>query len=388
MKFIDKIKQTGLYHSFLKTKFAKNYYAKRGIILNAEKIEKRLNQAPAILLKKNFDVKLKVGIVKDGVVNIEGYAHKNSSWIFYERFLKNNRIDYQFYDIYRHDWLEVAEELDVIMWHTFSSPIDMYIAESKIYVLEKILKKTCFPSFHEVWQYEDKNRSTFLYKALKLPLIETFISNSKKDALSMLEKMSFPLIYKTYIGSSSKGVTKVNNSSQGKKIINKIFSHKGLATIYPYFRQKDTVLLQEFIHDADYDLRIMMIGNKAFGYYRFPKKNDFKASGSGLYEKKEIPKEALNIAINIRAKLNSRLMGVDLLFCKKSNKYKIIETSLFNQIDTPEQLVIDGVAGYYDISTENYEFKEGKFWIHELVMEYVVEEYLKFQREKTSLPLL
>ncbi len=52
MKFIDKIKQTGLYHSFLKTKFAKNYYAKRGVILNAEKIEKRLNQAPAILLKK------------------------------------------------------------------------------------------------------------------------------------------------------------------------------------------------------------------------------------------------------------------------------------------------------------------------------------------------
>ncbi|MDO5104869.1 RimK family alpha-L-glutamate ligase [Capnocytophaga sp.] len=377
MKLIDRIKQTGLYHKFLQSKFAKNFYLKRGVILDAQKIEERLNQAPALFLKSPLTKKIKVGIVKDGIVNIEGYAHRNSSWIFYEKFLKNNQIDYQFYDIYKHDWLEVATELDIIMWHTYSSPIDMYIAESKIYVLEKILKKTCFPSFHEVWQYEDKNRAIYMYKALGLPLIPTVISNSKTDALSLAEKSSYPMIYKTYIGSSSKGVTKVNSLSQSKRIIGKIFSHKGLETVYPYFRQKDTVLFQEFIADAQYDLRIMMIGNKAFGYYRYPKKNDFKASGAGIYEKKEIPKEALKIALEIKNKLNSRLMGVDLLFCNKSNQYKIIETSLFNQVDTPEQLVINGTAGYYDTSTDNFEFKPGKFWIHELVMEHIIEEHLR-----------
>ncbi|GJQ07339.1 ATP-grasp domain-containing protein [Capnocytophaga cynodegmi] len=375
MKLIDLIKQTGIYHRLLQTEYAKNFYLKRGVILDSEKIENRLNQAPAIILKNPPAKKIKVGIVKDGLVNIEGYAHRNSSWIFYERFLKNNQIDYQFYDIYRNNWLEVARELDIIVWHTNSSPIDMYIAESKIYVLEKVLKKTCFPSFHEVWQYEDKNRSTFLYKALNLPLIETFVSNSKKEASSMISRIKFPIIYKTYIGSSSKGVVKIDNYSQAKKIVNKIFSHKGLRTVYPYFRQKNTVLFQRFISNAEFDLRIMMIGNKAFGYYRYAKKNDFRASGAGIYEKKEIPKEAIKIAIDIKNKLNSRLMGVDLLFCNKSNQYKIIETSLFNQIDTPEQLVINGVAGYYDLSTENFEFKEGKFWIHELVMEYIIENY-------------
>lgn len=375
MKLADRIKQTGLYHKFLQTNFAKNFYLKRGVILDAEKIEKRINETPAIILKNPPAKKIKVGIVKDGVINIEGYAHRNSSWIFYEKFLKNNKINYQFYDIYRHDWLEVAPEFDIIMWHTYSSPSDMYIAESKIYVLEKVLGKTCFPSFHEVWQYEDKNRATYLYKALNLPLIPTVISNSKTDALSLARKLSFPMIYKTYIGSSSRGVVKVNTFSKAKSIINKIFSHKGLETIYPYFRQKDTILFQEFIPDAGYDLRIMMIGNKAFGYYRYPKKNDFKASGAGIYEKKEIPKEALKIALDIKTKLNSRLMGVDLLFCNKSNQYRIIETSLFNQIDTPEQLVINGVPGYYDLSTNEFKFKSGKFWIHELVMEYVIEEY-------------
>lgn len=386
MKLIDLIKQTGIYHRFLQTEYAKNFYLKRGVILDSEKIENRLNQAPAIILKNPPAKKIKVGIVKDGLVNIEGYAHRNSSWIFYERFLKNNHIDYIFYDIYKHDWLEVVADLDIIMWHTNSSPSDMYIAESKIYVLEKILGKTCFPSFHEVWQYEDKNRATYLYKSLGLPLIPTLISNSKADAFSLTKKLSFPVIYKTYIGSSSKGVTKVNTLSQARKIINKIFSHKGLKTVFPYFKQKDTVLFQEFIHDAGYDLRIMMIGNKAFGYYRYPKKNDFKASGTGIYEKKEIPKEALQIALEIKTKLNSRLMGVDLLFCKKSNQYKIIETSLFNQIDTPEQLVIDGVAGYYDTSNSEFEFKLGKFWIHELVIEYIIQEYLSFSEQKPNIP--
>ncbi|GIJ93920.1 ATP-grasp domain-containing protein [Capnocytophaga stomatis] len=377
MKLIDQIKRTGLYHKFRQTGLAKNFYLKRGVILDEERIEKRLSKAPAILLKTPLTKRIKVGVVKDGNINIEGYTHHTSSWIFYERFLKNNQIDYQFYDIYRHDWLEVATGLDIIMWHTHSSPADMYIAESKIYILEKILKKTCFPSFHEVWQYEDKNRAAYLYKALNLPLIKTFVSNSKKDALSVVERSRFPIIYKTYIGSGSKGVTKVNSLSQAKKIINKIFSHKGLKTVYPYFRQKDTVLFQAFIPNAEYDLRIMMIGNKAFGYYRYPKKNDFKASGAGIYEKKEIPKEALKVAINIKEKLNSRLMGVDLLFCNRSKQYKIIETSLFNQIDTPEQLVIDGVPGYYDLNTENYEFREGRFWIHELVMEHIIESYCK-----------
>ena len=39
----------------------------------------------------------------------------------------------------------------------------------------------------------------------------------------------------------------------------------------------------------------------------------------------------------------------------------LIETSLFNQIDTPEQLVVKGIPGYYDISGNEILFKEGKF---------------------------
>lgn len=134
--------------------------------------------------------------------------------------------------------------------------------------------------------------------------------------------------------------------------------------------------MQKFINDATFDLRIILVGDMAFGYYRYPNKGDFRASGAGNYEKKAIPEDALRIAIEVRDKLASRLMGIDLLYSETNKKYYIIETSLFNQIDTPEQLVIDGVPGYYDISDkDNIRFKEGKYWVQELLLKNIIIEW-------------
>jgi len=145
-------------------------------------------------------------------------------------------------------------------------------------------------------------------------------------------------------------------------------------------RHKDYVLFQELIDDAKYDLRIMIIGNKAFGYYRYPNKGDFRASGAGNYEKKDIAYEAIRIAVDVKNKLNSRLMGVDMLYSDKQGKYFIIETSLFNKIDTAEQLKVDGIPGYYDISNINdITFKPGSYWIHELVMDEIIREWYSKQ---------
>ena len=111
----------------------------------------------------------------------------------------------------------------------------------------------------------------------------------------------------------------------------------------------------------------------AFGYYRYPKKGDFKASGSGIFEKKAIPLDALKLAIEIRNKLQSRQLGVDLLYSEKHSQYFIIETSLFNQIDSPIQLEVNSKPGYYDISDINkIYFKEGRFWIQELTLRNIV----------------
>lgn len=360
-----------------KTSFYTKSLVANKSIMSFSDIDCFLDEAPALLLNISLSRKPHIGIVKTQSLNIkDGYENPKASWLRYVRFCKNNDISYGFYDIKKSDWLEEASKYDIVICHTEGSPAYQEMIESKIYVLEKALNKMCFPSFHEVWQYEDKNRSNYLYQIYKLPTISTLVTHSEEEALEIVEKSDYPFITKTTIGAGSSGVQKINSKKKANSLIRKIFSKNGLRSQYLYQNQKDYFYYQKFISDATFDLRIILVGDMAFGYYRYPNKGDFRASGAGNFEKKAIPSDALKIAVGIRDKLQSRQMGVDLLYSEKHEQYFIIETSLFNQIDTPIQLEVNGESGYYDVSDiTNISFKEGKFWIQELVLNDVVTQW-------------
>ena len=161
MKIPRFIRHSWSYNGMKTTNLGKKYLIHSGKVIPNKEVDSHLAAAPVLKMKEYANKPL-VGIVKDGV-HFDGYVSVIASWFYYERFLKVNDIPYRFYDIYAHDWLEQAKQFDIIIWRTESTPEEMYIAESKIYILENVLHKECFPSFHEVWQYEDKNRATFLY---------------------------------------------------------------------------------------------------------------------------------------------------------------------------------------------------------------------------------
>lgn len=369
-----------------KTAAYKKSLINKGLFVSRDEAENCVNKAPNLYLRGDLKVKPKIGIIiSQGKSLVEGYIDPRASWLRYERFCKNNDIQYGIYDIEKSDWIEEAAKYDIFVCHTESNPSDQDMLESKFYILEKHLNKHCFPSYHELWQYENKNRANYLYEINNLPTIPTRLTYSYEEAIDLVSKVNFPFITKTTIGAGSSGVKKISSKYEALKYINQVFSYKGRKSQYPYYRQKNYLYIQEFIDDATFDLRIMLVGDMAFGYYRYPNKGDFKASGSGNYEKKAIPGDALRLAIDVRNKLNSRQMGVDLLYSEKTDKYYIIETSLFNRIDTPEQLAIDGVPGYYDISNiDNIVFKEGRFWIQELVLRDIIEEW-SFKESKLSI---
>ena len=360
-----------------KTSAYKNRIIKQKLVVRPSEVDTFINQAPVLYLNNDLRIKPRVAIIKSQEKSIvEGYVNPKASWLRYERFCKNNDIPYGFFDITKSDWMEQAVNYDVFICHTESTPAFQEMMESKVYILEKFMGKHCFPNYHELWQYENKNRASFLYELYALPTIPTLLTYNEEEAIELIDKNGYPFITKTTIGAGSSGVTKIDSKSQALKQIKNIFSSKGLKSQYPYYRQKDYLYIQQFIDDATFDLRIMLVGDMAFGYYRYPNKGDFRASGAGNTEKKAIPEDALRLAIDVRNKLNSRQMGVDLLYSEKTKQYYIIETSLFNQIDTPEQLVINGVPGYYDISNiNNISFKEGKFWMQELVLRNVIIEW-------------
>ncbi|MEC4008536.1 hypothetical protein VSP77_13115 [Myroides odoratimimus] len=359
----------------LRTPFLLNKYIEKqknlGIITTYEEHLLLLEEAEKVILSDTIvDKNFKIGLVKDDVFAYDrNFLYKRSYYPKYERFLKNNNLNYDYYNAFSSNWLEEAKKYDLIIWHTASDPCSQKMAKNKIYVLDKILNKKCLPSYDEIWGYEDKVNAHYFYKAHSLPEIPTYVSHDKEDVVSFLNETKYPIISKLTTGSASYGVEKINNKNEAMKLVNKVFGDKGLKTYFPFERQKNYVYFQQFIDDATYDLRVITVGDKALGYYRFPNEGDFRASGAGNYAKKEIPVEALDLAFKVKELYGANFLATDLLYSEKNKQYYIIESSIFIGVDTPRQLEIDGVSGYYKRNSESkYEFVKGKFWIQELAL--------------------
>ncbi|KXB33523.1 RimK-like ATP-grasp domain protein [Bacteroidales bacterium KA00251] len=378
MKVPRILRKSPIYQFLRKTSLGRKYLIKTGKLVSREELIQVHAEGVPLKLESSVKDKPVVGIVYPEEM-IPGYVIPKASAYMYERFCKTNGIEYRNYDIHASDWLDKAKELDVIFWHVDSTPSALYEAESKIYILDKILQKTCFPSFHEVWQYEDKCRAHYLYQVYNLPCIPTRSSNSREESIKLSETINYPIIVKTRTGAGSFGVKKIDNKTKLRRYIKSVFSSRGKYTLYPYERQKDYILLQEFIDNASYDLRVMLVGNKAYGYYRYPNKGDFRASGEGNEDhSRPTPISVLKEAIKVREALESRVLGVDFLYSDKYKQHLIIEASIFNEIDPPSiETRLEGVPGFYNISDpENICYEEGAFWFPELIAESIIKQWI------------
>lgn len=330
-----------------------------------------LESAPPITIEWPKGIKKPyVGLVKSGVGN-------NAYWPKFERFLKTNEIDYDFLDIKCSSFIIEAQKFDIIVWRTPSSYCDQWEAADKIEFIQNYMGKMTLPSKESLWYYEDKVREQWLFDYYKLPSINTFISYSREEAENYIRNAKYPIISKDRTCSSSEGVFCIKNKKQAEKICRQIFS-SGMKLYEKYVRQKDYVLFQEFVPNKGFDLRIIMVGNSYFGYYRFPRKGDFKASGSGVVVKKDIPNDVLLLAKKVRDCLpKSYLLAVDFLQDTRDEKYYIIETSIFVGIETCEQLVVNSEAGRFIEQDGKFTFEPGRFWVQELMMQELMKDWIE-----------
>lgn len=78
---------------------------------------------------------------------------------------------------------------------------------------------------------------------------------------------------------------------------------------------KGYVLFQEFLSDNAFDIRITIIGNRAFTFRRFNRPNDFRANGSGRidWDPAYITTDALLLAYEAARILETQSLAVDIL---------------------------------------------------------------------------
>lgn len=341
------------------------------MLTTKEGLQQVLDTAESIVLPAGIK-KPNVALVKDAggdFGRIPGHLfYKNAYWPRYERFLVNNQIPYAFVDIHRSGWQELLAGFDALVWRVDSNPTALMEAKTKLSIAENLLNIKCLPSGSEVWHYEDKGRIHELLTFFGFPLPPTLFSFSKQEALDFIEACEYPLISKILTGSASKGVSLIKSAGQARSLICKAFGRKGRKTYWPQIRQKGYVYLQEYIKDARYDLRVIVIGNKFFGYYKWPRKGRLFASGSGRIEKKGLPAEAMMLALRVKECLGAAQLAVDFLYSEKQRKYLIIEVSVFIQVSTSEQLHLNGIAGYYLFNGRSFSFVRGRYWLQEVAL--------------------
>lgn len=294
-----------------------------------------------------------------------GIHHKkgtfSDSWIQY---CKDNNVDYKIVNAYNSDIIEQLADCDAFIWHHHHANYkDTLFAKQLLYSLE-ISGKKVFPDFKTSWHFDDKLGQKYLLEAINAPLVPSHAFYTKKEAMEWAEKASFPKVFKLRGGAGAINVKLVHNKFEAKKYIRKSFSYgfsqfdrwgyfkeqfnkfrqgkgtflgvcKGIARLFVptefskmHHNEKGYVYFQDFIPNNKFDIRIIVIGDKAFGIKRMTRKNDFRASGSGniLYEKSEIDEQCVKIAFDINKKIKSQSIAYDFVFDKNNNPL-IVEIS-------------------------------------------------------------
>lgn len=330
----------------------------------------QLNNAEIVNIQWPTNVKRPIfGIIQDD--------DRYPKWTKYRRFLENNSFDFEIYPIHRHDWIERAKEFDVIIGIPSNAYYDLIEIRDKYEILETYLGKICYPSSAHARLYEDKYLETYISKATGIPFAKTYVSQDLEDALQVIKNIKYPLVSKIIPSSGSQGVELVHTFKQGNQIIKQSFSRSGRKTHLISYRQKNSIYFQEFIPNTGYDIRIIVVADWVFGFYRKVLSGDFRASGMHSWEKRELPEDAMRIALQVNKVIKSPVLSVDMLL-GLDGTYNIIEFSPLYQMDSPEELLVNGVPGVYVFEANgSYHFKEGRYWVAELALrEFLLSHYL------------
>jgi glutathione synthase/RimK-type ligase-like ATP-grasp enzyme len=262
-------------------------------------------------------------------------------------------------DVHRADIFEQLKGCHAFMWRHGHLAGDRQIAKRLLPVLENELKIVVYPDQKTCWHYDDKIIQKYLLEANKIPIPDTWIWYDKKSAKEWARTAAYPLVLKLWTGTGSKNVRLISSFREAAFWIDKLFDdgvydlskknqkRKSFKTkiknTIKFFLTESTpqhktpekdwelhknyVLFQEFLSGNDFDYRIVVIGNRAFGFRRFNRADDFRASGSGNSDTdpSKIDDDAVKLVFQLSKALGTQSIAADIL--RKGQEFVIGEIS-------------------------------------------------------------
>lgn len=300
-------------------------------------------------------------------------------WIPY---CQENDISYVIVDCYASDIVEQLREVDCLLWHWHLADSGSHLFARQLTASVEAMGIHVFPNSTTSWHYDDKIAQKYLFEALGLPLVPSYVFYDKAEALLWVEKAIFPKVFKLRGGAGSVNVSLVHDVKQGRRLVHRAFKRgfpvlnrkaiigdrirlikkrkdvgsvlrllgSLLRCVFPSRkerlspRQIGYVYFQDFIPNNDWDTRLVVVGKRCVGVRRYCRDGDFRASGSGkpAYDKSFFPLEMVDLAFKSAASLGMQSAAFD--FIVHDGKFYIVEVS-YCYIMGP---FYDDCPGYWD----------------------------------------
>jgi glutathione synthase/RimK-type ligase-like ATP-grasp enzyme len=334
---------------------------------------------------------MKVGILK------KQYGKLTPFIIRYAETLAANNLGYIFLDINSPDFWKTISTLDFFIYQWGHNDFDRQVALTILPVIEKEYGVKCFPNLSTCWHYDDKVAEYYMLRAHGLPITKSWIFWDRRAAIEWAQSAEYPVVFKLKSGASSNGVILLEKPRTAIRLINKMFRNGILPgeiplksstkwkdfNIFRFIRHKggnalrrlrhedaescwvpnkNYVLFQKFLPNNAFDTRVTIIGNHAYAFRRFNRKNDFRSSGSGLldHDPTKIDFNHLKKAFQISQKMNFQSMAYDFLY-NENGESEFLEIS-YTYLDSGPQKC----PGYWD---SNLIWHEGHFWPQTIILQ-------------------
>lgn len=299
---------------------------------------------------------LKIAIQPDAVAHHNGERQSFSDRWF--QLAKEWAVDAVAVDVFSKDVIAQIASCDAFMWRCDPSALPRLYAKRLLYAIEEGAGLPVFPNLKSSWHFEDKISQYYFLSAAGIPTPATSIFWKREQAERYCEAAEYPFVLKLSAGYQASNVRLVRNREEALFYVDQLFTHgvialgyrpasrsrrllrrlRAAATVakghHPYAPTEQAELqhgyffAQEFLPGNDFDVRITIIGDRAFAFRRLNRPDDFRASGSGRidWDPQQVSEELVRFAFGVARKLDAQTVAVDIL--RRRTEPVIVELTL------------------------------------------------------------
>lgn len=289
---------------------------------------------------------LKIAIQPDELVFHDGSRQSYSDRWF--ELASESDVEAVRVDVYSPDVLKTIAGCDAFMWRYDPSAQRRLFAARLLYAIEFGLGLPVFPSLGSRWHFEDKIGQYYFLAAAGIPTPATTVCWTREQAITFCDDASYPFVLKLATGFAGSNVRLMRTREEALFHVDALFTHGIISLGYgpaprarlllrrlraaselirgrnPYGPTADAdlqygyFLAQEFVPDNAFDIRVTIIGNRAFAVRRFNRPGDFRASGSHLVDRdpSQIGEDAIRLGFRVALASGAQTISVDILRSK------------------------------------------------------------------------